>query len=474
MIKKGCFWFHTDFLLKIKTLYLEERKYLMDKKASIMVVDDEYGILQSFNMVLGSDYNIYLADTGQKAMEIFGETSINLILLDMLLPDSYGIDLLKKFKTIDPDVEVIMVSAVKDVKTAVEAMKFGAYDYIVKPFEVEEIINVVGRAVEKHRLLRKVTYLKDELERYQPFEKIVGHSPEMKEIFELISTISDSDGAVLIQGESGTGKELVARAIHKLGNRKDEPFVVINCAAIPETLMESEIFGHTKGAFTGASAIKIGKLELADKGIVFLDDVDTLDISMQAKLLRVIQEKEIERLGSTKLIKIDVRFIAASNKNLKKLAEAGRFRADLFYRLNVFPVELPPLRERREDIPLLLNHFFELYSRTNGKPVKKFSGSAEKILVEHYEWPGNVRELQNLVERLATITKGNVIFPKSVSDFNLNKKEIKDIPLKDAVEIFEKDFINDVLKRVRGSRKDAARILGIHRNTLIKKMNDQE
>jgi two-component system, NtrC family, response regulator AtoC len=446
----------------------------MDKKASILVVDDEYGVLQSFKMVLGSDYNIYLAESGEKALQIYGETSIDLILLDILLPDTNGIDLLKKFKAIDPEVEIIMVSAVKDVKTAVEAMKFGAYDYIVKPFVVEEIINVVGRAVEKRCLERKVTYLKDELERFTPFEKIVGKSPEMQEIFELISTISNSDGAVLIQGESGTGKELVARAIHRLGNRKDEPFVVINCAAIPETLMESEIFGHTKGAFTGASTVKIGKLELADKGIVFLDDVDTLDISMQAKLLRVIQEKEIERLGSTKLIKINVRFVAASNKNLTKLAEIGHFREDLFYRLNVFPVVLPPLRERREDIPLLLDHFLELYSKNNGKPLKKFSGSAEKILVEHYEWPGNVRELQNLVERLATITKGNVIFPKSVSDVSLNKKEIKDIPLKDAVEIFEKDFINDVLKRVRGSRKDAARILGIHRNTLIKKMTDQE
>jgi transcriptional regulator with PAS, ATPase and Fis domain len=205
-----------------------------------------------------------------------------------------------------------------------------------------------------------------------------------------------------------------------------------------------------------------------------LDDVDTLDIAMQAKLLRVIQEKELERLGSTKVIKIDVRFIAASNKNLKRLVQTGHFREDLFYRLNVFPVEIPPLRERRGDIPLLLNHFLELYSKSNGKPVKKFSGSAEKILVDHYEWPGNVRELQNLVERLTTITKGNVIFPKSISDFSLNKREIKDIPLKDAVDIFEKDFINDVLKRVQGSRKDAARILGIHRNTLIKKMNGQE
>ncbi len=445
----------------------------MENKSSILVVDDEYGVLQSFKMVLGSEYNVYLAETGENALKIFSENSIDLILLDIMLPDSNGIDLLKKFKETDPDTEVIMVTAVKEVKTAVEAMKFGAYDYIVKPFVVEEIINVVNRSLEKHLLLRKLTYLKDELERFQPFEKIVGQDHKMKEIFELISTIAESDGAVLVQGESGTGKELVARAIHRLGPKKDQPFVVINCAAIPETLMESEIFGHNKGAFTGASSIKIGKLEIANKGVVFLDDVDTLDIAMQAKLLRVIQEKEFERLGSTKLIKIDVRFIAASNKNLKHLAEVGKFREDLFYRLNVFPIELPPLRERRGDIPLLLEHFLKLYSKQSGKPLKKFSQSAAKILTDHYDWPGNVRELQNLVERLVTITKGNVIFPKSVSNFSINKKEVKDMPLKEAVDIFEKEFINDVLTRVSGSRKEAARILGIHRNTLQKKLTDQ-
>ena len=444
----------------------------MDNKASILVVDDEYGVLQSFKMVLGSEHNVYLAETGEKALKIFSENSIDLILLDIMLPDSNGIDLLKKFKETDPDTEVIMVTAVKEVKTAVDAMKFGAYDYIVKPFVVDDILNIVNRSLEKHQLLRKVTYLKDELERFQPFEKIVGQDPKMKDIFELISTIAESDGTVLIQGESGTGKELVARAIHRLGKRKEHPFVVINCAAIPETLMESEIFGHNKGAFTGASSVKVGKLEIADKGVVFLDDVDTLDIGMQAKLLRVIQEKEFERLGSTKLVKIDVQFIAASNKNLKHLAEIGQFREDLFYRLNVFPIELPPLRARRGDIPLLLDHFLELFSKQNGKPLKKFSNTAEKVLTNHYEWPGNVRELQNMVERLATITKGNVIFPKHVSNFSINKKEIKDIPLKEAVDIFEKEFINDVLKRGRGSRKEAAQILGIHRNTLQKKLTD--
>ncbi|NLA74262.1 MAG: sigma-54-dependent Fis family transcriptional regulator, partial [Deltaproteobacteria bacterium] len=435
--------------------------------------DDEPGILQSFKNLLGSDYNIYLVDSGKKALKKFAEAPVDLILLDILLPDSNGIDLIKRFKDVDPGVDIIMVSGVKDVKTAVKAMKHGAYDYILKPFAIEEIINMVNRAIEKHHLIRKVNYLQDELERFKTFEKFVGQDPKMIEIFDLISTISNSDGAVLIQGESGTGKELVARAIHRLGNRKDAPFVVINCAAIPKTLMESEIFGHCKGAFTGASSMKVGKLELANTGIVFLDDLDTLDISMQANLLRVIQEKEFERLGSSKIIKIDARFIAASNKDLKRLTETGHFREDLFYRLNVFPVEPPPLRERRGDMRSLLKRFLEIYSKANGKPLKRFSCSAEKMLVEHYGWPGNVRELQNLVERLATITKGNVIYPKDISGFSLSKKEIKDMPLKDAVDLFEKSFINDVLKRVHGSRKEAAQILGIHRNTLVKKLFHQ-
>jgi transcriptional regulator with PAS, ATPase and Fis domain len=235
--------------------------------------------------------------------------------------------------------------------------------------------------------------------------------------------------------------------------------------------MESEIFGHNKGAFTGASSTKIGKLQMADKGIAFLDDVDTLDISMQAKLLRVIQEKEFERLGSTKLINIDVRFIASSNKDLKLLVNREQFREDLYFRLNVFPIHLPPLRERRPDIPLLLDHFLDLYAGKSGKPRKKFSKSALKILTEHYEWPGNVRELQNLVERLSTVTKGDVIYPQSISNFSIPKKEIENMSLKEAVELFEKEFIGKVLERVGGNKKEAARILGIHRNTLLKKMS---
>ncbi len=429
---------------------------MVSDKKSILVVDDEYGVRESFNLVLSDDYEVFLAESGKEAIEIFTKNTIDLILLDIMLPQVSGLDLLKHFKDLDPDVEIIMVSAVKDVETAVKAMKYGAYDYVVKPFIVDDIKNIIARAIEKHHLIREVTYLRDELERYYPFEQIVGKDRKMMEIFDLISTLSNSDGAILIQGESGTGKELIARAIHKLDSRHNHPFVVINCAAIPATLMESEIFGHNKGAFTGASSNKIGKLEIADKGIVFLDDVDLLDIGMQAKLLRVIQEKEFERLGSTKVIKIDVRFIAATNKKLKHLIENEEFREDLYYRLNVFPIEIPPLRERRGDIPILLDHFLNKCAKNSGRSPKRFSKSALKILTDHYDWPGNVRELQNLVE-------------SSISAFNVTKKEIKDMPLKEAVDVFEKQLIAEALERSGGSRKEAARILGIHRNTLQKK-----
>ena len=256
-----------------------------------------------------------------------------------------------------------------------------------------------------------------------------------------------------------------------LSPRSAHPFVVINCAAIPGTLMESEIFGHMKGAFTGATSTTVGKLEIANKGTVFLDDIDSLDINMQAKLLRVIQEREFERLGSTKVIKIDVRFVAASNKDLQELMSGGNFREDLFYRLQVFPMGLPPLRERKADIPLLLNHFLEMQAKDTGKAPKSFSEKATKALME-YDWPGNVRELQNLVERLFAVTKDSVIHLKDISAFSMGKREIKDLTLKDAVNLFERQHIREVLELVDGSRKKAAEILGIHRNTLLSKMNE--
>ena len=441
----------------------------MDKLATILVVDDEHGIRQSFKMVLKDRFNVLLAENGKEAEELLTKNLVDVILLDILLPDANGLDLLEKLKALDPNPEAIMVTAVKEIQSAVRAIKLGAYEYIIKPFLVDDVINIINRALEKRNLMKQVTYLRNELERVRPFDEIIGEDEKMNKIFDLISSIADSDGAVLIQGESGTGKELVARATHRLSPRKDQPFVVIACAAIPPTLVESELFGYHKGAFTGAVRTTLGKLEIANKGTVFLDDIDTLDVNMQAKLLRVIQEKEFERLGTTKVIKLDVRFLAASNKDLSQLIQAGAFRGDLFYRLNVLPIELPPLRQRKKDIPLLIDHFLRINAKRSGKPAKTFSKEAIKALME-YDWPGNVRELQNLVERCFTISKDSVIQLQDISILSVAKPKIKGMNLKDAVDAFEQEYIGEVLESVDGNRTQAALILGVHRNTLLSKL----
>ena len=443
----------------------------MSERPTILVVDDENGVRQSFNMVLKDDYHVLLAANGEEAMAVFRMNRIDLILMDIRLPDTDGISLLRKLKEIEPNTEIIMVTAVKEIQTAVKAIKMGAYEYVVKPFVVDDVLTIIGRALEKGRLVREVTYLRSELERYKPFEKMVGADEKMLKLFDFISTIAESDGAVLIQGESGTGKELVARAIHNISPRKNHPFVVVNCAAIPSTLMESEVFGHSKGAFTGAIRTTVGKFELADKGTVFLDDVDNLDFTMQGKLLRIIQGKEFERLGNPKLIKVDIRFVAASNKDLPTLTSRGEFREDLFYRLNVFPVNLPPLRERKGDITLLLNHFLTLYSRKTGREIQEFSEKALSSLIA-YDWPGNVRELENLVERFATITRKKVIDIDDISSPDIVSSTVKLMNLKDAVTSFERKYVGNVIESVGGSRKRAAEILGVHRNTLLAKMKD--
>ncbi len=441
------------------------------KKATILVVDDENGVRQSFNLVLKDDYEVVMSASGKEALNVLEKKKVDLVLLDIMLPDINGLDLLQKIKENDPNTEVVMVTAVKEIQTAVKAIKLGAYEYVIKPFLVDDVMTIIERALEKKRLLEEVAYLKDELKRYGRFDRIIGTDRKMLEIFDLIDSIKDSDGSVLIQGESGTGKELVARALHNHSSRKDGPFIVVNCAAIPKTLMESELFGHVKGAFTGAANTMIGKLELADTGTVFLDDIDCLDVNMQAKLLRAIQEKEFERLGSNKVIKTDVRFVAASNKDLQDLIEKGLFREDLFYRLNVFPIRIPPLRERRGDIPQLLEHFLDLQSRRSGKPRKSFSKEAVAALTD-YDWPGNVRELQNLVERVATITKDMVIGMKDLATLSIGRRPIRDMTLKDAVNAFERQYITEVLESVDYSRKRASEILGVHRNTLLARMNE--
>lgn len=446
------------------------RKMGVTYKNTILVVDDEHGVRQSFQMLLKDDYNFLLAKNGQEAKDIFVKNSIDLVLLDILLPDEDGLKLLAKIKDISPETEVVMVTAVNEIKTAVKAIKSGAFEYIIKPFIVDDVLTIINRALAKRQKVGKEARFRHERVKNSIFEKMVSKDEKMHFLFGLIETISQSNGSVLIQGESGTGKELVARAIHNRSPRSKKPFVVVNCAAIPETLMEREIFGHVRGAFTGAMGTRIGKLETANMGTVFLDDIDSLDVNMQGKLLRIIQEKELERLGSTEVVKVDIRFIAASNKDFKGMMAKGSFREDLYYRLNVFPIMLPPLRERKRDIPLLLNYFLDCQAVNSGKPKKNFSLKAIRFLKE-YNWPGNIRELENLVERLCTVVSGDVIHLEEIFPFDSEKRKISDLTLKEAVNAFEQQYITEVLENVGGNRKLAAERLGIHRNTLLSKTN---
>ncbi len=439
-------------------------------RAGVLVVDDERGVRRALSMALKDAYRVCTARDGRSALDTVAGCAPDVVLLDILLPDMDGVSLLRRIKRMSPGLEVVMVTAVKDIQTAIRAIKAGAYEYVVKPFVVEEVRNVIHHALEKHRLSREVACLRRELNRHEPFESMLGRTPRMREIFQLIATVAESEGAVLVQGESGTGKELVARAIHNRSQRKDKPFVVLNCAAVPLTLMERELFGHDRGAFTHATKTLPGKLETAEGGTVFLDDIDCMDTSMQAKLLRAIQHKEFERLGGNRLIRADLRFVAACNKDLPTLIREGRFREDLFYRLNVFPIELPPLRHRREDIPLLLEHFLSRLQRRAKRVPERFSKDALDALTR-YDWPGNIRELENLVMRVATVTRKRVIRSRDLpDDLTPRPGQNHTKTLREAMDDFERQLIQDVLKRVNGSRHLASERLGIHRNTLRGKM----
>jgi two-component system response regulator AtoC len=447
---------------------MEKRK--MGKRLSILIVDDELGVRESFRLLFKDAFEIHLAASGREALQAFASRSIDIVLLDIRLPDTNGVEVLRQIKEVDPDVDIVMVTAVGDQQTAVEAMKSGAHDFIQKPFAVEAVRTLVHRVAEKRRLSSEVRYLREELTRCRPFEKMVGQSLPIREVFDLIATIADSDATVLVQGESGTGKELVAKAIHNQSRRRDNPFVVVNCGALPLTLMESELFGHRKGAFTGAITDSAGKLEVANSGTVFLDDIDSLSIEMQAKLLRTIQEKEFERLGTHRVVKADIRFIAATNKILSDMIQENRFRQDLFYRLNVLPVHLPPLRRRKADIPLLLEHFLAKPTRKPGAHVKRLSQAAMDALMA-YDWPGNVRELQNLCERLCTVVRGETIRLRDLPLHDLKCVSRGNGSLREAVQAFERGFITEVLDSVNGSRTKAAERLQVHRNTLLAKMH---
>jgi DNA-binding NtrC family response regulator len=448
----------------------------MEIKPTIMVVDDELGARQSLEVILEDQFRVLLAESGREALEIIRRETVDLILLDVHMPDMDGLEVLRRIKEEEEGIDVIMVSALNLARKAVDAIKLGAYDYITKPYEPEDILSTVHRVIQQQRLRRELDFLRKEVKESRGLDQIVGQSKAMVEIYNLIKKVAFTSTHILITGESGTGKELVARSIHNQGDRKDKPFVAINCAAIPSELMESEMFGHEKGAFTGAHTRTIGKFEHANGGTLFLDEISALRSDLQAKLLRVLQEKEIERIGSNKPIKIDIRVISATNTNLEEAIAQGKFRQDLYFRLNVVPIFIPPLRERREDIPLLAQHFLNKFNTLYHKKIPGFSEKAMNALTR-YHWPGNIRELENLIERIVVLSSGNeqidlkhipieILLSSEQNIQDLMGREMGLIKMRDE---FERRVILNALEACQWNQSEAARMLKISRNHLIQK-----
>jgi DNA-binding NtrC family response regulator len=438
----------------------------------ILVVDDEPGLRESFRLILDEDYEVIDVPDGPAALDVLRSSQVDLVLLDIRLPGMDGIEVLERIKAIDEALEVVLVTAVRTVRTAVAAMKLGAFDYITKPFEEDELLSLVRRALDRRSLEREVVYLRSELERRHHAE-IVGEHPQMQRLYRLVAQVARTSTTVLVTGESGTGKELIARAIHRQGPRRDRPFVAVNPAAIAESLMESELFGHEKGAFTGAIQRKLGKFELAQGGTLFLDEIATLRSELQAKLLRVLQEREIERVGGGQAIKIDVRIVAATNADVAAAVAAGTFREDLYYRLNVMHLAVPPLRERVDDIPLLVAHFIRRYNHEFGKRIQGLTPAALDALCA-YRWPGNVRELQNVIERSVVLVDGPLIGPDDLPlELSLGASAAARpdaLTLNEATDRFERQIVLRTLDRVGGNVSEAARLLGLHRNSLKVKL----
>jgi len=441
----------------------------------VLVVDDDPGVRESFRLILEDHYDVTDVPDGPTALDVVRTSAVDLVLLDIRLPGMDGIEVLERIKALDEGIEVILVTAVKTVRTAVAAMKLGAFDYLTKPFEEDELLSLSRRALERRALEREVAFLRSELARAHDSDEIVGRHPTVEKLHALIAQVARTPTTVLITGESGTGKELVARAIHHQGPRREGPFIAVNPAAIAETLIESDLFGHERGAFTGAHQRKLGKLELAQGGTLFLDEIGTLRLELQAKLLRVLQEREIERVGGTRPVKIDVRFIAATNTNLKEAVVSGAFREDLYYRLNVVPVVVPPLRERIQDVPLLVEHFIRRDNRRFHKRVEGLSPEALAAL-NAYRWPGNVRELENVIERCVVLAEGPIIQLNDLPlDVSLPQQATKvraaeALPLNEATDQFEQQIVLRVLERVGWNLTEAGRILEIHRNSLRVKL----
>jgi DNA-binding NtrC family response regulator len=443
----------------------------------ILIIDDDKSLLESYTVLLEDEFQVYTAETGEAGLDLLRHEDVHLALLDVRLPGIDGLEVLRRIKVLDENIDVIMITAVKNVRVAVEAIKLGAYDYIVKPFEIDDILSLLQRTLEHQHLLREVLYLRSEVDRHQEMGNIVGRSAKMRQIYDLVTRVADTNVTVLINGESGVGKELIARAIHQQSQRRTNPFVAVNCAAISEHLVESELFGHERGAFTGAIEMHRGKFELAHMGTLFLDEVGSLRLDLQAKLLRVLQEREFERVGGSKTIRVDVRIVAASNQDLRQMVAERTFRDDLFYRLNVVPVHVPPLRERREDIPLLAQHFLIKYNKAFGRQVQGLTPEALAILT-HYHWPGNVRELENIMGRLVAISRHRLL---EAEDMPLDLQSVRgqmaeDIlatgaDLRQAKAEFERHYILQTLDQCGWNQTETAKRLGIHRNTLLTKMD---
>ena len=438
-------------------------------KEKILIVDDEKSIRDFLEIMLKKEgYRVSSASGGEDAMRLFNNSSYDLVISDVRMKGMGGVELLKNIKETSPETIVLIVTAYASVDTAIDAMKAGAYDYLTKPFKIDEVKYIIKNALDRKRLETENILLKKELKSKYGFANLIGTSPRMLEIYEIIKRVTSAKANILITGESGTGKELVARAIHYEGDRKDKPFVPINCGAIPENLIESELFGHQKGAFTGAVANKSGLFEMANQGTIFLDEITELPVQLQVKLLRVIQERNFRRVGGIEDIAVDVRIIAASNKEIDREVKEGRFREDLFYRLNVIPIQMPPLRERKEDIRLLAEHFFEKHTKELGKEIKGISREAMDYL-ESYSYPGNIRELENIIERAVALENTSIILTDSLPDYIVHKKAVdvsvcpraETSNLEKTIEDYEKAIILDALKKSGGVKKKAAELLGL-------------
>lgn len=449
-------------------------------KRSVLVIDDEEELRRVLKELLSPEgYEVETSTDGKEALRKLEKNLFDFILCDIRMPKMDGMTFLEEVKKRGIPSPIIMMSAYGTVDTAVEAMKAGAYDYVTKPFKTDEVLLTLKKAEERERLVRENRNLKREVQREFSFSNIIAKSASMHQIFQTIEKIADYKTTVLVSGESGTGKELVARALHYNGQRKGGPFITVNCGAIPENLLESELFGHVKGAFTGATQTKKGLFEEASGGTLFLDEIGELPLMLQVKLLRVLQEDEIRRVGDTRPIKVDVRIVAATVRNLEQEMKQGRFREDLFYRLNVMPIVIPPLRERKEDIPLLVNHFIAKFNEEMGKSIRGMEPKALKMLLE-YDWQGNVREVENVIERAMVLAKGDQILlenlPKPIqSGYARQGPPLDtDLSIKKMTRELEIDLIRRALKKTNGNRTHAAELLEISHRALLYKIKEYD